>query len=166
MITKFHNTNLFGNKSFVIFVFFSIHIRHHPTIWYHFCGESSRLQHTSWDLSPLGRDNFVICAVNFLYFRARYFGVILVFIGGSCSELTLWDSGAEFWSFCRRVLLCWKILSARNFWRRRLSFEFNFAWISDCYSHSYHSGISFTAQSHYSLFHFRASTLNCVPPWV
>jgi hypothetical protein len=58
---------------------------------------------------------FVICAVNFLYFRARYFGVILVFFGGSCSEPTLWDSGAEFLPFCRRVLLiCWTILSARN----------------------------------------------------
>ncbi len=34
----------------------------------------------------------------------------------------------------------------------------------DCCSHSYHPGISFTAQSHYSSFHFRATTLNCVPP--
>ena len=43
--------------------------------------------------------NFVICAVNFLYFRTRYCGVILVFFGGSCSEPTLWDSGAEFVPF-------------------------------------------------------------------
>ena len=48
--------------------------------------------------------NFVICAVNFLCFRARYFGVILVFFGGSCSELTLWNSGAEFLPFCRRAI--------------------------------------------------------------
>jgi hypothetical protein len=47
--------------------------------------------------------NFVICAVNFLYFRARYFSVILVFFGGSCSEITLWNTGAEFLPFCRRV---------------------------------------------------------------
>ena len=40
----------------------------------------------------------------FLYFRARYFGVILVFFGGSCSELTLWNSGAEFLPFCRRAI--------------------------------------------------------------
>ena len=42
---------------------------------------------------------FVICAVNFLYFRARSFGVILVFFGGSRSELTLWNTGAEFLPF-------------------------------------------------------------------
>ena len=40
----------------------------------------------------------------FLYFRARYFGVILVFFGGSCSKLTLWNSGAEFLPFCRRAI--------------------------------------------------------------
>ncbi len=61
--------------------------------------------------------NFVICAVNFLYFRARHFGVILVFFGGSCSELTLWNTGAEFLPSCRRAIFSFvlKILPARNF---------------------------------------------------
>ena len=59
---------------------------------------------------------FVICAVNFLYFRARYFGVILVFFGGSRSELTLWNTGAEFLPFLQAcvLLIYWRILSARN----------------------------------------------------
>jgi hypothetical protein len=48
--------------------------------------------------------NFVICAVNFLYFRARYFVVIPVFFGGSCSEPTLWNTGAGFLPSCRRAI--------------------------------------------------------------
>jgi hypothetical protein len=46
---------------------------------------------------------FVICVVNFWYFRARYFGVILVFFGDSCSEFTLWNTDAKFLPFCRRA---------------------------------------------------------------
>ncbi len=73
--------------------------------------------------------NFVICSVNFLYFRARYFGVILVFFGGSCSEPTLWNTGTGFLPSYRRVIFSFvlKILPARNFCRRRLYFEFNLA---------------------------------------
>jgi hypothetical protein len=61
--------------------------------------------------------NFVICTVNFLYFRARYFGVILVFFGGPCSEPTLWNTGAGFLFSCRRVIFSFvlKILPVRSF---------------------------------------------------
>jgi hypothetical protein len=61
--------------------------------------------------------NFVICVVNFLYFRARYFGVILVFFGGSCSEPTLWNTGAGFLLSHRSVIFSFvlKILPDHSF---------------------------------------------------
>ncbi len=62
---------------------------------------------------------FVICAVNFLDFRARYFRChsCLLYFGGSCSELTLWNTGAEFLPFCRRAIFSFvlKILHDRKF---------------------------------------------------
>ncbi len=73
--------------------------------------------------------NFVICVVILLYFRARYFGVILVFIGGSCIELTLWDSGAEFWPLQARSSLledtfCSKFLTATTLFRIQFCVDF------------------------------------------
>ena len=58
---------------------------------------------------------FVICAVNFLYFRAPSFGVILVFFGGSRSELTLWNTGAEFLPFLQGCFFPLEDTAARNF---------------------------------------------------
>ncbi len=77
---------------------------------------------------------FCILRRQFFVFSGSAFGVIFVFFGGSCSELTLWNTGAEFLPSCRRVIFSFvlKILPARNFWRLRPYFEFNLAWIFDC----------------------------------
>jgi len=70
---------------------------------------------------------FVICAVNFLYFRARSFGVILVFFGGSRSELTLWNTGAEFLPFLQGCFFPLEDTAARNFFLTATTqFVFNF----------------------------------------
>jgi hypothetical protein len=70
----------------------------------------------------------------FCIFRTRYFGVILVFFGGSYSESTLWNTGAGFLSSCRCTIFSFvlKTLPDRSFWRWRLYFEFNLEWIFDC----------------------------------